>query len=48
MVRSVVLDEIEPMAAPIIGGQDNVRDKGTVGLMVEVFGLMPVSALRTL
>ena len=46
--RGAALNEIDPMAAPTIGRQDEVRDKGSVSLMVEVFGLMPVSELSTL
>ena len=42
VIGSVVLDEINPMPAAIVGGQDDFLDEGQVGGVVEILGLVPV------
>ena len=48
MIGSVVLNEIDPMASPIIGRQNDLLDKSLISQAVEILGLMPVGKLGTL
>lgn len=48
MIRCFVLDKVNAVAAPVIGRQDDLLDKGQIGDVFEILGLVPVGELSAL
>src|SRR4051812_28646204 len=42
MIRGIVLDEVDPVTAPIKGGQQHLIDKGQIGFPLKIVFLMQI------
>jgi len=48
VIRRIVLDEVNAVAAPVIGREDDLLHKCLIGYVIEILGLVPVGELGVL